>query len=66
MTRYKLKPKVPAFQVTAEGTFAYHTFKHGEVYEKIPPEQEHKFNSLGGTAPTRPPKDSKEVAGGKK
>ncbi len=41
---YSLKPNVPAFQVTREGAFEYHTFKHGEIYREIPEEEAHKFD----------------------
>ena len=41
---YKLKPNVPAFQVTREGEFEYHKFLHGEVYERVPEEEKERFD----------------------
>jgi len=35
-TIYRLKQKEAAFQITEEGPFAYHTFKHGEGYADVP------------------------------
>ncbi len=45
-TRWKLKAEEEAFQVTKDGPFAFHTFRHGEVYEAIPEEEKHRFESL--------------------
>jgi hypothetical protein len=40
---YKLKEKENEFQVTKEGEFEYHHFKHGEIYDKVPIEEQHRF-----------------------
>ena len=58
---FVLKVNCPAFQVTAEGEFEYHTFRHGEIYNKIPPEEAHKFESLESTTSQRGKKVRKEV-----
>jgi hypothetical protein len=44
---YKLKPKEPGFQVTREGEFEYQKFLPGQIYEKVPPEEAHKFEQFG-------------------
>ncbi len=46
MSGYRLKKDLPEFQVTREGPFEYHTFRHGEVYREIPPEEAQKFDVL--------------------
>lgn len=43
---FKLKDQYPAFQIV-EGPFAYHTFRHGQLYECIPEELEEKFEEIG-------------------
>jgi hypothetical protein len=58
---YRLKTNQSAFQVTREGPFEYHTFKHGEVYEKVPPEEIHRFNSLKGMTPSRDEADAHDL-----
>lgn len=40
---YKLKEKENEFQVTKEGEFEYHTFKHGVIYNRVPSEEAHRF-----------------------
>ena len=45
-TLYMLKQTEAAFQVTAEGPFEYHTFRHGEAYKEVPPEEMHKFDKM--------------------
>lgn len=42
---YRLKKEVNEFQVTREGKFEFHTFRHGEVYEEIPEEDCHRFET---------------------
>jgi hypothetical protein len=49
---YTLKPGQPAFQVTREGPFEYHTFKQGEIYEKVPPEEINRFDILKSMTPS--------------
>ena len=44
--RYQLKPQFPAFQVTREGEFEYHHFKHGEIYQKIPDPERDRFEEV--------------------
>lgn len=44
---YKLKPSENAFQVTREGEFEFKSFRHGEVYERIPKEEAHRFEEVG-------------------
>lgn len=46
MSGYRLKRGLPEFQVTREGKFEYHTFKHGVIYERIPEEDRDKFESV--------------------
>ncbi len=41
-----LKNSVNDFQVTREGEFEYHTFKHGEIYARIPKEEADRFEAL--------------------
>ncbi len=43
--RWMLKDSENDFQVT-EGRFAYHTFKHGEVYDAIPEEYGDRFEAI--------------------
>lgn len=40
---YKLKDTENEFQVIREGEFEYHTFRHGEVYGKIPEPEKDRF-----------------------
>ena len=40
---YKLKKKELAFQVTREGKFEYRRYKHGVLYDEVPPEDAHRF-----------------------
>ncbi len=44
--KYILKPSENEFQVTREGEFEFKTFRHGEVYEKIPPEEANRFEEI--------------------
>jgi len=46
--RYRLKNSEPDFQVTREGRFEFHTFRHGEVYDEIPEEDRHRFETTEG------------------
>ena len=46
--RWKLKPRESGFQVTREGPFEYQTFKSGETYDRIPPEEADRFEPIGG------------------
>jgi hypothetical protein len=59
MSGYRLKKNLPEFQVTREGPFEYHTFRHGVVYERIPEEDRSKFEPVA-----REPE--RERGGGKK
>ena len=43
---WKLKAEKNEFQVTREGKFEYHTFRHGEIYQEIPAEEESKFEEV--------------------
>ena len=43
---FVLKANYPAFVVTAEGPFEYHKFRHGEIYDQVPPGEAYKFESL--------------------
>jgi len=43
---FKLKATEPGFQVTREGEFEYHKFLPGRIYEKVPPEEIHKFEDI--------------------
>lgn len=45
---YTLKKGEEAFQVM-DGPFAYHTFKHGVVYDRIPEEHKGKFEKTKGS-----------------
>ena len=40
---YRLKKSELAFQVTREGKFEYRRYKHGEIYNEVPPEDFHRF-----------------------
>ena len=40
---FKLKEKENEFQVTKEGEFEYHRFKHGIIYDQVPPEHLDRF-----------------------
>ena len=44
--KWKLKDKENDFQVTREGAFEYHTFRHGVLYSEIPPEEADKFEEV--------------------
>ncbi len=44
---YKLKKSENAFQVTKEGPFEYHIFKHGKIYTSIPEEEKDRFEEIG-------------------
>jgi hypothetical protein len=44
--QYQLKKTTNEFQVTREGEFEYHRFKHGVVYDKVPPEEADKFETI--------------------
>lgn len=44
--RFILKPEENEFQVTREGEFEFKTFRHGEVYEKIPEEEKERFEEV--------------------
>ena len=46
MSGYRLKKDLPEFQVTREGEFEYHTFKHGVIYERIPEEDRSRFEPV--------------------
>jgi hypothetical protein len=43
---YKLKVPENEFQVTREGKFEYHTFKHDVIYEEVPEEEKDKFEEI--------------------
>ncbi len=45
---FRLKDKYPAFQVIQEGAFAYHTFRPGELYDRVPSDEEYKFEKIAG------------------
>lgn len=45
--QYKLKPGVESFEIV-DGAFAGKKYFRGKVYEKIPPEEKHKFEKVGG------------------
>jgi hypothetical protein len=62
---YRLKTNQPEFQVTREGSFEYHTFKHGEIYEKVPPEEIHRFDPVKDITPARE-EDAKSHRGSSK
>jgi len=59
---YTLKPGQPAFQVTREGPFEYHTFKRGEIYEKVPPEEIHRFDPVKSITPSLDEVDDPSVS----
>ena len=42
---YKLKPNVPDFTVV-DGTFEGRSYKAGETYDEIPPQEKNKFESI--------------------
>ena len=46
MMGYRLKKDLPEFQVTREGPFEHHTFRHGVIYDRIPEEDREKFESV--------------------
>ena len=65
---YTLKPGQPEFHVTREGPFEYHRFKRGEIYDKVPPEEIHRFDLVKDTTPNRDEAgvvDSPPAKGGK-
>jgi hypothetical protein len=41
-----LNPRFEEFQVTREGPFASHRFKHGVPYEVVPSEEKFKFDEV--------------------
>lgn len=43
---YKLKKSELAFQVIREGKFEYRRYKHGVVYDEIPPEDASRFDKI--------------------
>jgi len=43
---WKLRKEENEFQVTREGVFEYHTFRHSEVYALIPKEDQNKFEEV--------------------
>ena len=45
---YRLKASEPDFQVTREGEFAFHTFRSGVLYERVPEEDRDRFEVIGG------------------
>jgi len=57
---FVLKANYPPFQVTAEGELEYHTFRHGEIYDKIPDGEAYKFDSLESILPAKPKKAKKD------
>ncbi len=59
MSGYRLKKDLPEFQVTREGPFEYHTFRHGVTYDRIPEEDQDRFEPV-----LREPE--REKGGGKK
>jgi hypothetical protein len=58
---YRLKEKFPSFRVTREGEFAYHRFEHGKTYDKVPQEDQDKFEKILVEEP-----DAQKTKGGKK
>ena len=59
---YKLKLSENAFQVTREGEFEFKSFRHGEVYERIPKEEARRFEEIGA-APREPSHPAKKKGG---
>ena len=59
---YRLKTNQSAFQVTREGPFEYHTFKHGEIYEKVPHEEIHRFDPVKSITPTQDEADASSLS----
>jgi hypothetical protein len=57
---FVLKANYPAFVVTAEGEFEYHTFRRGEIYDKVPDGEAYKFDFLESILPHKPKKAKKE------
>jgi len=57
-TIYRLKQKEAAFQITEEGPFAYHTFRHGEGYADVPAVYRVRFDAemIGVEGPVQPVK----------
>lgn len=49
---YRLKPGVESFQVV-DGPMAYTTFKKGETYDEIPPQEAEKFEEINVAAPAK-------------
>ncbi len=43
---FKLIEGQPAFQVTREGPFEYHTFEPGKIYTSIPSEEADRFEEI--------------------
>ena len=58
---YTLKPGQPEFQVTREGDFEYHTFKRGEIYDKVPPEEIRRFDLVKSMTPSRDEADAADL-----
>jgi hypothetical protein len=60
---FELRDKYPAFQVI-EGEFAYHTFRHGEIYDTVPPEHEDKFHDISSAGEKGLPSEALAQEGG--
>lgn len=43
---FKLKQEYEVFMVV-DGPFAGHTYRHGVVYDSVPPQEAHKFDPVG-------------------
>ncbi len=56
---WRLLPSANEFQVTRPGEFEYASFKHGEVYSKIPAEEADRFEKISGESTKDIPKKKK-------
>lgn len=64
MTQYRLKINVAEFEMV-DGPLKGRSYKHGIVYDEIPPEESRKFDEIKETMPTagdRPVKADKQKA----
>jgi hypothetical protein len=49
---FRLKKKYEAFMVV-DGPYAGNTYRHGVVFEKVPPNEQHKFEEIQGKQPEK-------------
>lgn len=47
---FRLKDSENEFQATKEGKFEFRSFRHGKVYDEVPPEEAHRFETTESEA----------------